>query len=283
MKTTLVCLCLAAGTLQAGEVIYSTIPATLPVSVPSVGYAANHLAELGELIQFAGTNITLTGATVVMDTWAAESPWETVGLTTGYNLAMTLNIFSVDNSGALPEPGTLLDSINETAFIPWRPEASPECAGDSTVNNVGKFLGADSVCHDGMAFTLSFNLGNVAVPDQVIWGLAFNTLTDGFNPTGVAGPQDMLNVGFGTSGPTIGTMPAPGAAYLYSTVAAAYADGGASGVSVFRQDQGWDPYVAEASFEGFTPEPGSILFICLGLMMLALAGWRRRRSSRAAV
>jgi hypothetical protein len=281
MKTSLAFLCLAVGTLHAG-IIYSSNPSPLPVSVPSAGYAAGHTAEVGELIQFAGTDRTLTGATIVMDTWAAESPWETVGLSTGYNLAMTLNVYSVDNSGVQPEPGTLLASVNQIASIPWRPEASSQCAGNATVNNVGQFLGSDSACHDGMAFLLSFNLSNVIVPDQVIWGLAFNTFTDGFNPVGVAGPYDSLNLGFNNLGASIGSAPAPGTAYLYSTVGAAYADGGSGGLGTFRQDQNWGSYVGDIAFNGttITPEPGPIWLASLGLMILGLYGWKQRRSGK---
>jgi MYXO-CTERM domain-containing protein len=244
-----------------------------------VGYAAAHAAEIGELIQFAGTGITLNGATIVMDTWSAESPWETVGTSTGYNIAMTLNIYAVNNSGVLPEPGALLATVSQTAFIPWRPEASGGC-GNPNSNLTAQFLGSDSVCHDGIAFLLNFNLPNVIVPDQVIWGLAFNTLADGYNPVGTPGPQDSLNLGFTTAAPSIGSMPAPGTAYLYSTVGLAYFDGGLSGTGTFRQDQGWAPYTADISFDGTTPEPGPTSCAALGLMALGLFGWKRRRSSR---
>ncbi len=135
-----------------------------------------------------------------------------------------------------------------------------------------------------MAFLLSFNLSNVVVPDQVIWGLAFNTLADGFNPTGAAGPNDSLNLGFNSSGPSIGSTPAPGTAYLYSTVGAAYADGGSGGLGTFRQDQNWGSFVGDISFDATTntPEPGTVPFMSLGLMILGLSGWKQRRSGKPA-
>jgi hypothetical protein len=282
MKTSLAFLCLAAATLHAATV-YSSNPAPLPANVASVGYAASHAAEIGELIQLAGTDRILTGATVVMSTWAAESTWETVGLSTGYDLAMQLNIYSVDNSGAQPEPGALLASSSQLAFIPWRPEASPGC-GNPNSNDVAQYLGSDSLCHDGMAFTLSFNLSNVLVPDQVIWGLSFNTFTDGYNPTGVHGPYDSLNLGFNNLGPSIGSTPSPGTAYLYSTVGLAYADGGAAGLGTFRQDQGWGSYVGDIAFDATAPvpEPGPVQFVTLGGMMLGLFAWKQRRPRKPA-
>ena len=56
-----------------------------------------------------------------------------------------------------------------------------------------------------------------------------------------------------------------------------YADGGAAGVGIFRQDTGWGSpaYAAEIQVNA-VPEPASMALFAVGSLAM-LAGWRRWR------
>ena len=86
-----------------------------------------------------------------------------------------------------------------------------------------QYFASDAKCHNGINFPATFNLGNVAVPRQFIYGITFNTETFGPNPTGVPGPYIALNVAVNsTAPPTVGTRPNPDTAYLNGDNNAAY-------------------------------------------------------------
>jgi hypothetical protein len=61
---------------------------------------------------------------------------------------------------------------------------------------------ADNTCYNGFAFKIVFDLSGVVVPNDVIWGVAYNTTSAGYAPIGPAAcfatPQgciyDSLNV-----------------------------------------------------------------------------------------
>ncbi|HEY6331651.1 MAG TPA: hypothetical protein VI756_20160 [Blastocatellia bacterium] len=227
----------------ATAVAYNSIPAPLPPNIPSLGYQANQTAEFGDLIQFAGTNRTLTTVTLVMSDWAVASDFGSSSPTWSYPL--TLNLYSVNNSGPNPEPGTLIATRTNTFEIPWRPPASPGCSGD--------WKASDGNCYGGLAFTITFDFSGVVVPNQIIYGLAFNTETYGSDPTDVSGPYISLNFGLAEVPPSAGTNPLPNTAYWNTVRASNYTDGGAAGVGIFRQDTNWAPLSGAITFNVVLP------------------------------
>jgi hypothetical protein len=236
-----------------------------------LGYQANQTAEFGGLIQFdPGTSRSLTGATAVMSDWALAS---TYGSTDpGWFHPITLNLYDVANIAGTPQPGSLIASFTQTFFIPWRPEASADCGPG------GGWKAADSNCYSGLAFEVSFNLNNVTVPDQLIYGIAYNTQSWGSQPIGQDGPYNSLNFGLNTGGPTAGSNPLPDTAYWNTRTAAYYTDGGAGGVGTFRQDTGWTPYSGAVDFA--TPEPGTAGLMLGGGLMILAGSIRRALPSR---
>ncbi|MGH9763637.1 MAG: hypothetical protein ACREDR_42545, partial [Blastocatellia bacterium] len=52
------------------SVAYNSIPGPLPPNVPSLGFQATQTNEFGDLIQFAGSNRSLSTVTLVMSDWA---------------------------------------------------------------------------------------------------------------------------------------------------------------------------------------------------------------------
>jgi PEP-CTERM motif len=269
-----------------GSTIYNNInnaPGALPPNVQSLGYQATQTAQFGDLIQFAGTDRSLTTVTVLMSDWALASDFGSMSPT--WNMPLTLNLFNVDNSGANPQPGSLIATTTQTFAIPWRPAADPTCPGGGTA-----WRASDNNCYNGLAVEVVFtNLAGTIVPNQIIYGLAFNTETWGAAPTGVAGPYVSLNFGGNNNAPpSVGTRPLPDTAYWNTQTAGNYADGGAGGVGTFRQDTGWSsppPFSGAVSFDATTlsatPEPGTLAMLGMGLLGIGLVARRRRREPRA--
>jgi adhesin/invasin len=90
-----------------------------------------------------------------------------------------------------------------------------------------------------MAFDVTFDFSSLSLtlPDQVIFGVAYNTQSAGQSPIGVNGPYNDLNVGLNASNTVGNNLSAP-TAYLKGTIDQAYADKGAGGINVFRLDVG---------------------------------------------
>src|SRR5882724_5129030 len=173
---------LAAGAPFSGSasIPYDSTPNPLPPNVPSLGYQATQTAEFGDLIQFAGTSRKLSQVTLVMSDWALAADYPSFPGSSGpsWSHPLTLNLYSVDNSGANPAPGPLIATRTQTFPIPWRPPADPTCPGGTA------WRASDGNCYSGLAFTVAFDFTGTTVPNQIIYGLAFNTQTWGPNPIG---------------------------------------------------------------------------------------------------
>ena len=246
------------------SVVYNSIPTPLPPNVPSLGYEATSTAEFGGLIQFGGTDRLLMAATVVISNWAPESEYEAVGASTGFLLPMTLNIYDVGPGNTV---GSVIGSAQLDATILWRPEADPTCTR-------GVWRASDGSCYNGFAQTVTFTFPGLLVPDTVIYGLAFNTQSHGYQPTGTPTPANSTNFGLSSTSPTAGNNPLPGTAYWNNSYAGFYADGGAAGVGVFRQDTNWAPYSGAISFDA-APEPGTWASLFAGLSLLGFNARKR--------
>ena len=268
-----VLLLIACSPLTVGaSILYDTIPGPLPPNVPSLGYQATQTSEFGDLIQFDGTSRILNQVTLVMSDWALASDYPSFPGSTGptWNHPLTLNLYNVDNSGANPAPGTLIATRTQTFAIPWRPPADPTCPGGTA------WRASDGNCYNGLAFTVAFDFTGTPVPDQIIYGLAYNTQTWGYNPIGTPGPYVSLNFGLSDQPPSVGSNPFPDTAYWNTQTASNYADGGAGGVGVFRRDTGWTPFSGAVSFETQalaevpTLSPLALSLLAFGLALIAV-------------
>lgn len=277
-----VCSPLAAG----ASVIYDSIPGPLPPNVPSLGYQATQTSEFGDLIQFFGANRLLKKVTLVMSDWALAADYPAFPGSTGptWDHPLTLNLYNVDNSGANPAPGTLIATRTQTFAIPWRPPADPTCPGGTA------WRASDGNCYNGLAFTVVFDFTGIPMPNQIIYGVAYNTQTWGYDPIGTPGPYVSLNFGLADQPPSVGSNPFPDTAYWNTQTAANYADGGAGGVGTFRRDTNWTPFSGAASFETLevtevpTLSPLALLVLVFALALIAVvrlrsAGYKGRRPS----
>lgn len=253
-----VCLAVSTVPVMAQEVIYNAIPDPLPTNVVSLGYQATSTSEFGDHIQFAPGPRSLLNVTVTLSNWAKFSDHPTYGAA-GFSVPMTFNLYAVDNSGANPAVGGLIGSQTTDQMIAWRPEATVACG---TGFGSG---GAD--CFNGLAQNVVFDFTGTIVPEEVIYGLAFNTQSYGETPIGVPGPYNSLNFGLNTGGPSIGVNEDNDALFWDSTYLGRTAG--------FSRDTDWAPYTGAVAFTA-VPEPASFLVFAAGLGMLAASRRRLR-------
>jgi len=223
--------------------IFNNIPDPLPPNLVSLGYQATQTAEFGDHISFAGTGRSLSSVTVAMSNWALNSTYPTMDAA-GFTHPITLNIYEVNKDGANPALGSLITSLTQDFLIPWRPEASPDCGTAWKASNGN--------CYNGYAFNIVFDFAgkNITLPDEIIYGVAYNTNTWGIQPIGQPGPYESLNVGLNTTtGPSAGTDVEPDAIFWNTSTASSYSDGGAGGTGTFRRDTNWAGYVPTVRFE----------------------------------
>jgi hypothetical protein len=133
------------------------------------------------------------------------------------------------------------------ASIPWRPESDPTCADPV------RWRASDGNCYTGLFFPVVFDFTGVTVPNQIIYGLAYNTTNWGYHPIGVSGPYEELNFGLAKVPPTVGTNPFPDTAYWNTHTATNYTDLGAGGIDTFRRDTAWLPFSGAISIVAVTP------------------------------
>jgi hypothetical protein len=223
--------------------VYDSTMSPLPHSIPSLPYEASSTAEIGDLISFSGTKRRLASVTVTLEDWAlhSENPtWPAPA----WQYPITLEIYKVDRSGATPAPGQLIVSNTQTFTIPWKPEPDPTCTGAQA----GYWRAPDNgVCYSSVPANITFDLSalNVDLPDEVIFGVGFNTQKNGTAPTGASGPYSDLNFALSQS-VSRGVDVDTGAIFRNSTFAGTYGDGGTAGVGIFRSD-------SNASLTPYTP------------------------------
>ena len=265
LAASLMVVALAAPSLAVGDTaIYSSIPATLPGNVPSLGYEATSTSEFGDLVEFAPSPRHLTTVEVVMSSWGCESghwtgspdPCETTpGATFSHDV--TLNLYEVDPG---PSAGALIAMKTTTFDIPFRPSADAvNCDG------LKWYDATDGECYSGYATTLAwdFSADGVYLPSQAIWTVTYNTTHYGASPVGTGAAcygedggcgYDSLNVGAETflGSPFAGSDVDPDGAFLDSDWSGAYCDGGTGGTGSLREDTAagcWTDFRPLAEFE----------------------------------
>ena len=250
----------------ASESIFDYIPQPLPGNVASYSYESWGVAEAGDGIEFSTNGPQLLdNAKVVVSSWACqegtgwaaenEVPCETTPGST-FSVPITLNLYDPNDDMSVVATRT------QTFNIPFRPSTDPECP--ETVNGQG--WGND--CLLGLAHVITFDLTGVTAPDEIVYGVAWNTSSYGYDPIGdeaecaaaqYAGcPYDLLNLGTeGTAPPAIGTDDSPNGAWQYAVFPSSYCDGGEGGVAVFRFDNGcWAGFNPLVRFSRFVAESG---------------------------
>ncbi len=241
---------IAASAATDPAIIFDSTPQPLPPNIASLGFQATSTDEFGDYIVFTpGANRNLSSVAVMMSAWGKQSEYPAMVDPNGWMHPITLNLYAVDHSGVDPALGTLIVSTTQTFLIPWRPEADPTCPGGTA------WRAGDGACYNGLAFTIEFDMTGVTVPDEIIYGIAYNTQTHGSTPIGAPGPYNSLNVGLSTDSPSAGTDAEPDAVFWDTSHGPFYSDGGAGGVDTFRRDTGWAPYTPTIQFTATNQPP----------------------------
>ena len=234
----------------SGTTVFDSIPSPLPGNVPSQGYQCCGTSEIGDLVQLEADTPRRAGhATVLMSSWALRSSYPSMP-SAGYAHPITLAIYADAASAASHTP---MVSVTQTFTIPWRPEADPTCEGGTA------WRYSPTQCFNGYAFNITFDLRalNLDLPEQFIFGVAFNTNTWGYSPLGVGGPYESLNVGVANVNgagvpPSVGVDLDPDVVYWNTVHAGWYSDGGVGGFGILRPDTGWLNYQPAVRFTTFS-------------------------------
>lgn len=215
---------------------YDSIPDPLPPNVAGLGFHATGTSEFGDLVRLADHVHFIDSVTVVMSSWALRSNYPQLS-SAGFNHPITLNLYAVDRTAGTPRPGRVLATVTRSFLIPWRPEPSA-----SSSSPLRPWRAADGNYYPGRAFTISFDLSSLALalPDEVIFGIAFNTQHFGARPLGAAGPYNALHLGITEQLPSVGADLDPDAVFWRTAYGEEYADGGRAGVNLFRRDVRWN-------------------------------------------
>lgn len=251
---------IASSAQAAGptSVVFDASVTPLPGNVPSQAFQAQQTAEFGDAVHLSGSNRVLQTATVTMSDWALASTYSDSSST--WTHPITFNVYNVDASGTAL--GTRIGSVTQTVTIPYRPEADPGNCGEGST---AWYSEADNHCYNGLAFTITFDLSTIGtVPNDIVYGIAYNTNTWGAHPLGVPGPYESLNVGLNSSATnTVGDID-PNSVFWNTMTASNYTDGGTGGTGTFRQDTNWSPYRPAVTL---TASAGSCQFNTVGFTM----------------
>ncbi len=231
-----------SASVASAATIYNNIPKPAPKNTASIGFQATSTSELGGAVGFSGSVRSNPQVTIVLSSWACQegggaSCKTTAGATFGW--PVTVKLYNVGPEGSV---GSLITESTKTLAIPYRPSAGKNC----TPNGEG-VVGYGSECIHGKEKKFTFPLAAM-LPNEAIVSVAYNTTSYGASPVGAAAcskfnpsrcAYDSLNVGLEEeTATTAGTQPRPNDAYLNSTWAGFYCDGGAGGTGSFRLDSG---------------------------------------------
>jgi hypothetical protein len=230
-------------------------------NLPSVGFEATQTSEFGNAITLTRA-ATVASVQVTMDSWGCQTGgWTTDDCVTTpgakFSEPVTLNIYNAPSSNPTTQPdtvgsglpGTLIQSTTVTFNIPYRPSANnAKCTGAELGDWFDK---TNRECFPGLMTTINFTGLHVALPKNIVFGIAYNTSDFGYAKYGdstacyTAGdsggdqcPYDSLNVAVSLDPDNIqkGSDTYPGYVFWNTSTAANYCDSGAAGNSTFRFD-----------------------------------------------
>lgn len=198
---------------SGNSVVYSSLASNGPPSnLPSVGAEAYAYNEFGNLVAFADNSNTprrLTSVVVTLSSWGCvEGRWYMGNCYTPggskFDLPMTLTIYEAGT-------GDVLATSTETFAVPYRPSVSSQCTQGRWYSQGLK------TCFNGLAHDVTFHFGgqDVTLPDEVVFGITYNTSHYGYSPIGSGAacysssggcPYDSLNIALSTDS-TVGSNP----------------------------------------------------------------------------
>lgn len=245
--------------------IYNSSTQPLPGNFPSEGPEAYSFSEFGDGIAFAGAALHPVSAIVTMSSFACQvGAWNTHDCASApkstFSQPITLNIYAppVTGEGGQVYPGGLIATVTQTFDIPYRPSANVQKCNTAN-NSLGEWYDKTAMeCDNGKATNVTFSLKalHLDLPDEVVFGISYNTTHYGPNPIGESAPcygtpagcpYDSLNIALNDgAAPTTGAQLYPGTVFQNAAVRGDYCDGTPT-VGVFNLDSPtsacWTGYV----------------------------------------
>jgi hypothetical protein len=182
----------------------------------------------------------------------------------GFHVPITLTAY--DGTGGVLGSQLYQTTVNQ--FFSWRPETGG-CT-DATA-----WLAADGGCYHGQLQVVSFSGLNWDLPQDVAFQISFNSETWGYDPTGVSGPYNSLNVALTQDGASTGTDLND---WLAADLGCCSGLAGNSNVLGSQPDYGYSVMTQlDGTPASVTPEPATMSLMAMGLAGMAGAGIRRKR------
>ena len=230
MRKFLLCLTMAAIVIgavavpaqSASKKVFNSLPDQLPGNVAGVGLEATQTDEFGDQIRLAPGKRKLKKVAIVMSSWACESGSWTAGCVSDqgatFNESIKLTLYRA-NATDPNVPGTVIASRKRTFAVPYRPSADP---ADCSANPTRWYSSKHDACYNGKAFKIVFEFSGLKLPDELVYGISYNTSTSGNEPHGARTcqgttegcPDDSLNVGAEAGLPARGTDVYPDGVFI---------------------------------------------------------------------
>ena len=260
-----------AGPDHRGGVIYDSTVTPLPGNLPSVGAEAYSFTEFGDEVTFVGHSRVLRQVTVTLSSWAYQAGnWHDDNCVTSkgatFVTPITFNLYQPATVAGVPTAGSLIVSQTDVFTIPYRPSADDvHCnfvnADTGAGPPSGEWFDGNKGCFNGIAanITFDFSAQNVALPDTVVFGIAYDTSDYGPHPISVSlcrtTPEgcsyDSLNIGLAPR-VKVGSKPFPNTVFQNAVYPGDYCDNGAAGIALLREDSPsnacWAGYVPAVQF-----------------------------------
>ncbi|MEN8680721.1 MAG: hypothetical protein ABF391_11810, partial [Akkermansiaceae bacterium] len=159
------------------EEVFRRIPVVDQPSYASYGLNGTNDRALGDVVDLGGVNRHLESVEVALVSWSRAANWPGLFAENGegYFHPLTLTIFRV-----VGEDLFLLEQVTEEFLVPWRP---------ATLDDGGEYP------FGGKSFRARFDFsGDRVLSGKLALLISYNTGNGGFEPLGVTGPYDSLNV-----------------------------------------------------------------------------------------
>ncbi len=175
--------------VESSETVFDNTPVTLPLSYSSLSFSSQKVDALGNYVRLGGNARKAESCGVIMVNWATAAQYPALAAVNpaGYLHPITVTLYAVGPDMQFK----LLTDVTRTVLVPWRPELLPN--------------GQPYPFH-GTAFRINLDFPQgITLPEQVMVMVSYNTGASGFDPIGIPGPYDQLNVALGGTIPSVGS------------------------------------------------------------------------------
>ena len=175
--------------VESSETVFDNTPVTLPLSYSSLSFSAQNVNALGNYVRLGGNARKAESCGVILVNWARAAQYPALAAVNpaGYLHPITITLYAVGPDMQFE----FLTDVTRTVLVPWRPELLPN---------------GQPYPFNGTAFRIDLDFPQgITLPEQVLVMVDYNTEASGFDPIGIPGPYNQLNVALGGTIPSVGT------------------------------------------------------------------------------